>query len=261
MIASKGVRAIRSKWTKTKVLVKSKELRIFVPETQLFSYSSLLAMLNKYNMVYVKPVHGTAGNGVIRAHIKQDAGKNTFHFQIGKSPRSFASYDDFFNALTASKLKREYIVQKGIKLLKLHGRSFDLRIMVQRTPQHPDWQTTGIIGRLGHPKKIVTNFHSEGKPLPIEVLLEPYIQGTRQEQYVEFLRQFGVNIAKHYQQTYPGFREIGIDVGLDSELHPWVLEVNTAPDPFIFNQLADKSMYRTVIRYARENGRYVKKKG
>ncbi|MGO4276757.1 YheC/YheD family protein, partial [Paenibacillus sp. TAF58] len=44
------------------------------------------------------------------------------------------------------------------------------------------------------------------------------------------------------------------------ELKPWVLEVNTAPDPFIFNQLKDKKMFFKVLRYARANGRFLRVK-
>ncbi|MNC79431.1 hypothetical protein D3C75_1319120 [compost metagenome] len=53
------------------------------------------------------------------------------------------------------------------------------------------------------------------------------------------------------QKTYPRIRQIGVDVGLDRSLTPWVIEVNMKPDPYIFNQLKDKSMYRKVMKYRR----------
>ena len=62
------------------------------------------------------------------------------------------------------------------------------------------------------------------------------------------------------RRVYPGFKEIGVDIGIDKELKPWVLEVNTAPDPFIFNQLKDKKMFFKVLRYARANGRFLRVK-
>ena len=59
-------RTVGSKWIKTKVLLLNKDLRKFVPETRIYSQTSLLHMLNKYKMVYVKPINGSSGQGVIR---------------------------------------------------------------------------------------------------------------------------------------------------------------------------------------------------
>jgi hypothetical protein len=67
-----------------------------------------------------------------------------------------------FEKLTKSS---PYVVQRGIHLLRQSGRSFDLRIMVQKNPKG-EWETTGVIGRLGDPKKIVTNVCKGGTSLP-----------------------------------------------------------------------------------------------
>lgn len=245
-------RTVGSKWVKTKVLLRNKELRKFVPETRIYSRNNLLQMLIKYKMVYVKPDHGTAGNGIIRV-VKSDK----YHFQGGKVAKSLGTFQSLFAALNKAKLKRSYLVQQGIHLLTHHKRIFDIRIMVQKN-QMKTWETTGYIGRVAHPKKIVTNFHNSGKPLPLELLLSSYVNGQKKKDYIHSLRKLGYRIAKHYQTSYPGFKEIGIDIGIDKKLKPWVLEVNTSPDPYIFNQLHDKKMFFKALHYARANGRYLR---
>lgn len=54
-------------------------------------------------------------------------------------------------------------------------------------------------------------------------------------------------MAKEFHKNHSGFKEIGLDIGLDSALKPWIIEVNTRPDAYIFNQLKDKTMFRRVI--------------
>ncbi|RIE04883.1 YheC/YheD family protein [Cohnella faecalis] len=44
---------------------------------------------------------------------------------------------------------------------------------------------------------------------------------------------------------------VGADIGLDNHLRPWIIELNTNPDPYIFRHLADKRIARKVLSYAR----------
>jgi hypothetical protein len=52
-----------------------------------------------------------------------------------------------------NKMKREYIVQQGIHLLKYNECIFDFRIMVQKNAKGI-WESTGIIVRVANPKKL-----------------------------------------------------------------------------------------------------------
>jgi glutathione synthase/RimK-type ligase-like ATP-grasp enzyme len=251
----KHKRTLTSKWTKTLVLLKSNKLRKYVPETKLYNKSSLRSLLDKYKMVYVKPVKGTVGNGVMKVEKSWKKGRHKYRYQYGTTKRNFHVYDTMYKSISKSKLKRRYLVQKGIRLLTFNNRPFDIRIMVQKDTKRK-WEASGYIGRVAHPKKIVTNFHNSGKALPLEFLLQGYVQGGEKKKYIGSLKTLGYRIAKHMNKHYPGFREVGVDLALDKDLKPWILEVNTAPDPFIFNELKDKRMFHKVIRYAQFNGRY-----
>ncbi|UUZ86813.1 YheC/YheD family protein [Paenibacillus sp. P26] len=202
---------------------------------------------------------GSGGKGVIRAEILKPNRNRIYRYQLGEKPRSFLSFPEFYDSMNRRKQKRSYLVQQGIHLLKKKGRPFDVRVMVQRTEAHP-WTVTGMLGRLAHPKRIVTNYHSGGRPPPLNRLLQPQLRGPANRSYMTKLEKLSIKIANHLQQSYRGFREIGVDFGIDSRMRPWVLEVNTAPDAFVFNQLKDKRMFRKVLRYARANGRYRKAK-
>lgn len=250
-------RHVTSKWKKTKALLESKSLRTYVPDTKLFTSDNLHSMLMKYGMVYVKPVNGSMGRGVIRVDYEFTRNGPVYTYQLEKKSYAFPNFGRMYQSIKRNKLKRPYLVQRGIHLLKINKRTFDIRVMVQRTPSKK-WKTTGYIGRLAHPRKIVTNYHSEGKPMPVEKLLRPFMQESKMKSYISNLESLGLQIANHLKQYYPGFREIGVDIGIDENLRPWIIEVNTLPDPFIFRKLKNKSVFNRVIKYSRLSGRFKK---
>jgi len=239
--------------------MRSKALAGYVPETRRFNPVSFRAMLKRHRMVYVKPAEGSGGKGVIRAEAVKEGNKFRYQYQIDTKKRTFDRFKPFLASIERKRLRRPYLVQQGIPLLTYAGRRFDVRIMVQRTDKRP-WRATGYIGRLAHPKRIVTNYHSQGTAMPLERLLSPHLNGAAKLRYRKKLQRLGVRLARHLNQRHRHLRELGIDFGIDSKLKPWVLEVNTGPDVHIFKELKDKTMFNRVLRLCKENGRYKKVK-
>ncbi|WP_152619534.1 YheC/YheD family protein [Cohnella kolymensis] len=243
-------RHVGSKWSKTKALLEDNRLRQIVLKTVKFNRPQLYNMLNEFGMVYVKPDIGTHGQGVMRVE-KADG---QFRFQLGRHVRSYASYDLMLRAIRKKTKGRRYLVQRGVHLLTHQGRRFDVRVMVQMNPRQR-WETTGMIGRLAAPHKIVTNYHDGGTPLPVPRLLKGHFSEAGMAQHIRTLEKIGVNTGKVMRTRFPGVCEVGLDVGIDSTLKPWIIEVNTRPDPFIFRRLPDQAVFRKIKRYAQAYGR------
>ncbi|WP_270167039.1 YheC/YheD family protein [Paenibacillus sp. SYP-B4298] len=250
-----AIQRVTSKWEKTNVLLRNTATQSLIPHTAKLNKERLEEMLGRYGMVYLKPNRGTFGQGVIR--IEKQEGRYTS--QTGTTARTYSSVDALYAALKQSTGRRLYLIQRGIHLLKHRNRRFDFRVMVQMSPSGK-WETTGIIGRLAHPKKIVTNYHSGGTPLPFERLMSTHLSSSGQASYLTRLRKMGVQVAQQLQSAYPQLKEIGIDVAVDTKLEPWILEVNTMPDPYLFRRLKDRSVFRKVYRYAAAYGRFKSKR-
>ncbi|MFB9326581.1 YheC/YheD family protein [Paenibacillus aurantiacus] len=251
-----AIQRVRSKWAKTNVLLQSPSLASRIPDTKRWGPRPLAVMLDQYEMVYVKPDGGTFGKGVMRVW---KSGESEYSFQSGTVPHAFPSIASLSERLDAIIGGGNYLIQRGIPLLQYEGRSFDLRVMVQRSGTNR-WEMTGIIGRLAQPNKIVTNYHSGGTLTDVTVLLRPYLDAEGQERLLAELRHLGTDTARQLSTTYPGLKEIGLDVAIDDQLRFWILEVNTMPDPYIFRALKDPAVFRKIYRYAMGYGRFKRSK-
>lgn len=243
-------RFVHSKWRKTEAIKVNPAVREHIPDTRQLGKATLETMLSEYGMVYVKPDKGTFGKGVIRVEQNGDG----FKFQSGTVVRTFSSYEGLYEGLKQLTGRRQYLVQKGIHLLKHGGRRFDIRVMVQKSPGGR-WESTAMVGRVAYPGKIVTNYHSGGTLKPVPTLLQAHMGAEEQTAFTTGLKRLGVSVAKQLESAYPGIKEIGIDIAVDRSHKSWILEVNTCPDPYIFRILKDKEIFRRVIRYARAYGR------
>ena len=247
-------RHIQSKWAKTIALLSSPSLRGYIPITKRMNAASMKQMLHQYSMVYIKPNQGTFGNGVMRVEWSGASKGKPYQYQSGLRIRRFSRFESMYASILRETRRRHYLVQKGIHLLKYRGNRFDIRVMVQQSPKRR-WEATGMIGRVAHPGKVVTNFHSGGKLQPVEQLLGNYLLPKRKLRYMGRLKSLGLEAAHVMGARFRGVKEIGLDVAVDARLKPWILEVNTRPDPFIFRRLKDKRIFAKVIRYAKAYGR------
>lgn len=74
------------------------------------------------------------------------------------------------------------------------------------------------------------------------------------------LSRVGLLSAKALARTYPGLSMVGADLGIDASHKPWIIELNTSPDPYLFRFLKDKRTHRKVMQYARALGRIRRRK-
>lgn len=247
----KGYR-ISDKWAKTRVILKDAGLHPHIPETKRFGRSVLGSMLDRYRMVYVKPTHGSLGQGVMRVEKQEDGGG--YSYQLAETRKSFAGLDALYRSIKKDTRGKSYLVQKGVHALKYDGRSYDLRLVVQKAPTG-GFEATGTVARVAYPGKVVTNGSQGGTILTAEQVLAPYMSPMHRNRLLKQLDGIGVQAIKRLRRRYPKMLEIGLDIAVDRNLKPWILEVNTSPDHCPFAILSDQTMIRRIIHYGRGYGR------
>lgn len=276
------IQRVSSKWAKTKVILQNRLLSVFIPETRKYNLEALKELLGMYGTVFIKPDRGTYGNGVMRAEQRivnlspseQQPGDEyaaaegnvapppqqlMYILRYGLEAEAFTSPEQLHAAIKLRTKRRVYLIQKGIDLLCHTDRPFDLRILTQKNPKG-GWETTGMVGRVAAPQKIVTNYHNGGSVLPVRSLLKGHMSEDELEKAIHNLKTLGVRIAAQLETAYPGIKEIGLDVAVDQHHDMWLLEVNTLPAIMVFKQFPNKSIYRRIYRYAVAYGRLKKSK-
>ncbi|QAY65268.1 YheC/YheD family protein [Paenibacillus protaetiae] len=243
--------SVKSKWTKTNWLLGSAATREHMPSTMPFNRRNLIHLLDKYTTVFFKPTNGSGGFRIIRI-TKLDNGYRTQH---NTSKITHAGIKELYRHLNAKAKRRDYLLQKGIKLDKANGRPYDIRVMVQKA-NDGRWKTTALFTKIGQPGKVATNYNQGGK---IGYFRQTLADAGCSEQVIthkkEQLERLGEATGKLFDQHASGFRELGLDVALDERGRIWILEVNTKPQFYPLKQLKHKSMYHTIMSYAKQYGR------
>ncbi|WP_106768705.1 YheC/YheD family protein [Paenibacillus faecalis] len=242
---------IKSKWKKTKWLLKEEHLRQYVPATLPFNKGNLTSMLSSHSIVFFKPTSGSGGNKIIRIKKK----KNGYQTQYNSSKTTYKTEDKLYKELKRFAGKRDFLLQKGIRLAKSNGRPFDIRVMVQKNNQG-NWVSTGMFTKVGKPNKVATNYNQGGsvdyfqKTMAGSGYNQPSVQFMEEK-----LKQLGVSVGKNFDRHYKGFKELGLDVALDQNGKPWILEVNTRPQFYPTKYLKDKSLYHRLLSFSKQYGR------
>jgi len=244
-------RTIKNKWIKTKWLLEHRELSKYVPHTTLFNKSNLDMMLSWYSTVYFKPTDGTGGSRIIRI----ETNENGYHTQYNLEKSHFSTPERLFQYLFLFANERSFLLQKGINPTTLNHNPFDVRIMVQKTNKG-SWVSSAVSVKVGQYGKIVTNYHQGGKLAFFhDTMLGAGFDATTTENINDLLQNIGVTTGEHFDRYYNNFKELALDVAIDSSGYPWILEVNTRPQISPLKTLSDQTLYQRVLSYAKQYGR------
>jgi hypothetical protein len=139
-----------------------------------------------------------------------------------------------------------YLLQPCLSLGRIEGRPFDVRIMVQRKSGRHPWVITGWLAKLAGPGFVVTNIaRSRGKVLPLQTAIHRS-NIVSPPDLLANLRRISMAVANCLGKAYPTLREIGLDMGIDTDGKPWIIEANFRPAHSLFLKLPDRSFYNRI---------------
>lgn len=237
------------KWNQYQVMKGELRISPYLPETKVFTESSLWEFIHKYKQAIIKPCWEQWGRGIIQVSF---LGNKEYELHSESIKVILKGRKETYDYLKNNYLlKNSYIVQQRIPLVTYENCPFDLRIMVQRKRNSPDWEVTGGLVRVALEGFIITNVTKY--ILPIEKVLQNTFRGQFiSRDLLSEINRISLLIAIQLEKFYSQSRSIGLDMGLDEKGNIWIIEANFKPDIQLFCGLEDKSMYRTILKYLKE---------
>jgi glutathione synthase/RimK-type ligase-like ATP-grasp enzyme len=244
-------RPLRNKWTIYEVLSRRSEFKKYLPETHLFhGYSDVHQMLKKTSVVYLKPINGTGGRGILRVERMKEPSR--YYIQGRDQQRKIITPQKIHVSrlgaiLNSWKMKDTYLVQEGIPIKLPDGRVHDYRMLVQKNKEGI-WQLTGIAGRVGAPRSVTSNLHGGGHAVSFSKMLDHWIENeeTRHQVYRR-VEKLGVEVASYLESQYGALCELALDLAINKNGEIYLLEVNPKPAREVFSQIGDSELYRQAI--------------
>ncbi|GBG08862.1 endospore coat-associated protein [Paenibacillus agaridevorans] len=242
---------LRNKWQIHNLLSKDSRFGAYLPKTRYInSVNDVREMLRSHPLLYLKPINGTGGRGILRVERLKDGSLTVQGRDKNRrivSPQRMSS-DKLGSYLSKWNLKEvRYIAQQGLQLKLPSGCVHDYRLLVQKDGEGK-WTVTGCAGRIGAPGSITANLHGGGRAAKMDGLLEQWItDAAKREAVKREVAEFGVGIASYLELVCGALCELAIDLAIDKSGRIWLIEVNPKPAREVFFRAGETEVYRQAI--------------
>ncbi|WP_252503363.1 YheC/YheD family protein [Sporosarcina sp. Marseille-Q4943] len=236
-----------SKWSQYHSLHLKRSLRAFLPATDLCTKQTLLAFLNTYPEVIIKPCVGQQGRGIVKI---ATTGEMNFEVHERRNRKCIEDFDQLFRYLLEEYLlQKDYIVQQRISLAELDGNPFDVRVITQI--DEGSWIMTGQVVKVAAKDYFVSNRAS--KLLTLENALSESGNETSLEHCAKRIEKVCKKASKRLWRNIGKISIIGFDIGIDGKGEVWVIEGNYAPSLSMFYMFGNNEIHERISYYIRKH--------
>ncbi|WP_149095367.1 YheC/YheD family protein [Paenibacillus terrae] len=213
-------------------LKSNSSLRKYLPESHLLqTFAVFKKMCHQYPTVFLKPVRGSLGKGIMRI-TKQADGTFCVLSTTAGTPRKqmYPNIEKLYKGLAGKMKMTRFQLQQGLTLIDHGKRPVDFRALVQKNASGA-WTVTSIVARIAGGSHFVSNLARGGTLSTVkEALAKTTLPALVKSNGQTHLKTAALEIANGVEKAIPAhFAEFGIDLAIDSTGHIWLLEVNSKP--------------------------------
>lgn len=225
-------------------------LKRYLPESHsLKSFAVLKNMCQTYPVIFLKPVRGSLGKGIIRISRQSDGTYMTLSTKLGGvQKQAYPSLSKLFAGLSGKMKTTKYQIQQGLHLIDFGKKPVDFRALVQKN-RAGKWKVTSIVARIAGGSHFVSNLARGGSLSTVrEAVNKSLLPGDAKKNAYVSLHKAALSIAEGIDATIPAhFGELGIDLAMDYSGKVWLIEVNSKPSKNDNTPLNDNKIRPSVI--------------
>jgi glutathione synthase/RimK-type ligase-like ATP-grasp enzyme len=235
-------------------LKKEQGLLGLLPESYHFkNFIMLKSMLARHSTIFLKPITGSLGKGIIRiSRLADKSYQCSFNTLNGVRTKSFSNLVPLFTSISGILKQQSFQIQQGLKLIEIGGRPVDFRVLIQRN-ELGEWSLTSIVARTAGQDNFVSNLAQGGSLSKVkDVVGKTNLNPSNKSTLNDKLGLAALKIAKGIEAQVPGhFAELGIDLAADMHGKVWLIEVNSKPSKEDNTPLVENKIRPSVIKVVR----------
>lgn len=234
------------KWETYDWLSRFDAVKEYLPVTRLYKTPYELKMfLDEHDSIYIKPISGSEGKGVMKLEKKNDLYFLYYTENYQKQEKCFRAYDDLNLFLNSNIKENRYVLQKSLKLINIEESMIDFRLMLLKD-QNGEWQDIGMIARVGIKGSIVSNLSAGASLANAEATLKDVLKLSEVEVIRLRKKMTDISLAAAEALENCGIHcgNLGFDITMDTNDHIWILEINNLnPNHIIAKTAGEKKMF------------------
>ncbi|NOU57554.1 hypothetical protein HN020_22950 [Brevibacillus borstelensis] len=235
-----------NKWSIQKIL-KESFLQMYVPDMFPFRNANLQELLEKYKLVYIKPVLGSRGKKVHRIE-RMDNGDTYVSVHSLAPTYIYRNGEDYVKRIKKLIGRTPFIIQQGIRAKSINQRHFDIRVHLQKD-MTGNWAVSAIVSRVAHEHYFNTSIYE-----CLYNVGEQAAEFPMGENVLQTLRQISVNAAQMVESRIGLMGELSVDYVMDQADKLWIIELNGNPQKDIYEDFDHDRLtaivHRRPIEYA-----------
>lgn len=216
----------RDKWIVWKQLWESEALQPHLPPTWPLLpavWQRLPQLIARHGSVVIKPRFGGRGQGVI--FIRPAGRAGVYRWIPARGPSRLLGPAGLARIARVLSRRRNYIVQGALPLVNYQGGRCDLRIPIQRNGRG-EWQVLPGTLKRAVRHRFVTNIAQGAKAYPYHVAVTAIFGPETAARIWQEVQQLALRVAERLSEVHPRLADLGLDIGLDGDGKPWIIEVN-----------------------------------
>ena len=243
-----------NKWEMYQYLSDNKELLPHLPKTVLYKRpKDVLNGLKRFGTVYVKPIYGLKGIGIMKMVAEPSRYSIQYRFKQKNKTIHLSTEKELLNYVKNHLKKNKYIIQEQIDSQLQKGHIIDFRIFLVKN-QTGQWEDVGMIARKGSKGSIVSNLSNGGRSNKVIKLMATtfHISETQVLSIQEAMSSIAIKAAKEIDK-YENIYRHGVDIAIDRHQHISLIELNHRYPAFkkSFPKDAVTKIYYSRLSYAK----------